>query len=136
MLNILPKVSSLPILLAVNLMKMEIEIFQTVTWTMLITWSKGHVWEPLTISQHLVYCGVDTSSASGDMYFICHVNHKSHAGELSCVFVGESSSQHVTTLKTLVTIGILIVKRKNVSSKKWTLSIRIANKKLSWLNSH
>ena len=97
---------------------------------------KVHVWEPLTISQHLVYCGVDTSSDGGDMYFICHVNHKSHAGELSCLFVGESSSQHVTTLKSLVTIGILIVKRKNVSSKKWTLYIRITNKKLSWLNSH
>ena len=32
MLNILPKVNSLPSLLAIILMKMEIEIFQTVTW--------------------------------------------------------------------------------------------------------
>ena len=33
------------------------------------------------------------------------------------IFMGESSSQYVTTLKSLVNIGILIVKMKNVSSK-------------------
>ena len=32
MMNIIPKVNSLPSLLAISLMKMEIEIFQTVTW--------------------------------------------------------------------------------------------------------
>ena len=33
----------------------------------LVTWSKGHVWEPLTLCKHLAYCGVDTSSAGGTM---------------------------------------------------------------------
>ena len=137
---------------------------------MLVTWSKGHVWEPLLQSQHLVYCGVDTSYVGGDMYFICHMTQQDHSIEMSCVFMGErwhvfqvlhrfkpcsqyvrdsltlvlaankakhflsanhtpktihhhhqSSSQHVTTLKSLVTIGILIVKSQNTSSKTWML---------------
>ena len=37
---------------------------------------------------------------------------------MSCVIMGEGSSQHVTTLKSLVTIGILIIKRKNASHQK------------------
>ena len=81
-MNILPKVISLQSLLAINLM--------------LVTWSKGHVWEHLTLCQHLAYCGVDTSA---------------------CAFMGENSSHHVTTLKSLMTIDILIVKRKNASSE-------------------
>ena len=88
---------------------------------MLVTWSKGHIWEPLLLSQHLAYCGVDASSAGGDMYFICHVTQQDNSVEMPCVFMSESSSPHVTTLKSLVTIGILIVKRKNASSKTWML---------------
>ena len=84
---------------------------------MLITWSKCHVWEPLILCQYLAYCGADTSFAGGDMYFICHVTQQDHSVEMSCIFMGESSSSHVTTLNRLVTIGILIVKRKNASSK-------------------
>ena len=83
---------------------------------MLVTGSKAHVWEPLLLSQHFAYCGIETSSAGGDMYFICTVTQQDHSVEMSCGFMGESSSQHVTTLKSLVTIGILIVKRKNASS--------------------
>ena len=86
---------------------------------MLVTWSKGHVWEFLILCHHLVYYGVDTSSASGDTYFICHVTEQDHSVEMSCVFIGESSLPHVATLKSLVAIGILIVKRKNASSKKF-----------------
>ena len=37
---------------------------------MLPTWSKGHVWEPLTLSQHLAYCGVNTPSADGDVFYL------------------------------------------------------------------
>ena len=84
---------------------------------MLVTCSKGHVWEPLLLSQRRAYCGVDTSSPGGDMYFICHVTQQDHSVEMSCVFMGESPSQHVTSLKSLATIDILIVKRKNASSK-------------------
>ena len=85
---------------------------------MLVTWSKGHVWEPLTLCHHLAYCGVDTSSASGDMYFICHVTEQDHSVEMSCVYMSENSLLDVTTLKHLVTMGILIVKSKNASSNK------------------
>ena len=84
---------------------------------MLMTWLKVHVWEPLTLSHHLTYCGLDTSSADVDIYFMCHVSQQDHSFEMSCVFLGESSSQHVTTVKSLMTIGILIVNRKIASSK-------------------
>ena len=89
-------------MVAINLMKMEIEIFQTVGDFMLIISSKGHVWEPLTLSQRLAYCGVDTFSTVGDMYFIFLVKQQDHSVEMSCVFMGESFSQHVTTQKSLV----------------------------------
>ena len=84
---------------------------------MLFTCAKGHVWKPLTY-HHCASCGVDTSSAGGDMYFICYMTEQDHSVEMSCVFMGESSLPHITTLKSLVTIGIVIVKRKNASSKK------------------
>ena len=44
------------------------------------------------------------------MYFICHVTQQDHSVEMLRVFMGESSSSHVTILKSLVTIAILIVK--------------------------
>ena len=84
---------------------------------MLVTWSKGHVWEPLTLCQQIAYCGADTYSAGGDMSFICHVIQQDHSVEMLCLFMRESSSPHDNTLKSLVTIGILMVKRKNASSK-------------------
>ena len=39
----------------------------------LVTWSKDHVWKPLTLSQYLPWFGVNTSSAGRDMYFTCHM---------------------------------------------------------------
>ena len=93
---------------------------------MLVTWRKGHVWEPLTLCQQLAYCAVDTSSAGGDMYFICHVTQQDHSVGISCIFMNESSLLHVTTPKSLVTIAILIVK-KNVLSKasyKYVLTLK------------
>ena len=100
---------------------------------MLVTWSKSHVWEPLTLCQHLAYCGVDTSSAGWDMYFICHVTQQDHSFEMSCVFTDESSLPHVTTLKSLVKIDILIVKRKNVSSKTSYKYILTLEKWVDWI---
>ena len=61
------------------------------------------------------------------MYFIFHVSQQDHHVEMSCVFVGQSSSLHVTTLKSLATIGILIVKRENASSEtsyKYVLTLK------------
>ena len=51
------------------------------------------------------------------MYFICHVTQQDLSVEMTCVFMGDSSSPYIATLKSLVTIGILIVMRKNASSK-------------------
>ena len=99
MIIFLPKVSSLPSLLAINLWKWRYRFFKQSRDIMLVTWSKGHIWEPLTLCQHLTYCDVDTSSAVEDMYFTCHVTQKDHSFEMSCVFMGESSLPHVTKLK-------------------------------------
>ena len=51
------------------------------------------------------------------MYSICHVTQQELSVEISCVFMGEGPLPHVTTLKSLVTIDILIVMKKNASSK-------------------
>ena len=94
---------------------------------MLVTWLKSHVWEPLTLCQHYPFCSVNTCSAGGDMYFICHLTQQDHSAEMSWLFMSESSSPQVTTLKNLVTIGILIVMRKNASSKtsyKYVLTLK------------
>ena len=94
---------------------------------MLFTWSKGHVWEPLILCQHLAYWVVDTSSAGRDMYFICHVTQQDHFVHMPYVFLSEGSSPHITTLKNLMTISILKVKRKNASSKtsyKYVLTLK------------
>ena len=50
------------------------------------------------------------------MYFIYQETPQSQSIEMSCISMCESSLQHVTTLKSLVNIDILIVKRKNASS--------------------
>ena len=52
------------------------------------------------------------------IYFICHVTPQSHSVEMSCIFTGESTSQHVTTLKSLMTIDILIVRGKMLHQKR------------------
>ena len=60
-------------------------------------------------------------------YFICHVTQQDLSVEMPCVFMGESSTLHVTTLKSLVTIGILIVVRISASSKtsyKYVLTLK------------
>ena len=30
------------------------------------------------------------------MYFVCHMTPQNHSVEMSCLFMGDSSSQHVT----------------------------------------
>ena len=47
-----------------------------------------------------------------------HVTPQNHSVEMSCIFTGEGTSQHVTTLKSLVTIDILIVKGKMLHQKR------------------
>ena len=64
------------------------------------------------------------------MHFICHETSQDHSIEVPCIFTGESSLQHVTILKSLVTIDILIVEEKNASSKSWFLYVRTATEKI------
>ena len=61
------------------------------------------------------------------MYFICQVTQQDLSVEMSCIYMNESYLLHVTTLKSLVTIGILIVKKNNASSKasyKYVLTLK------------
>ena len=63
---------------------------------------------------------------SGDMYFTCHATSKDHPIEVSCKFMGRNVSQYVKHLgKFDDSIGILIVKWKNDSSKTSTLPVKI-----------
>ena len=128
MLNFLPKVSSLLSPLVINLMKIKIQIFQTDTWPHVGHLIKGSCLGALLLRQHLAYCSVDTSYAGGDVNLICHVTQQDHSVEMPREFMGENSSQHVTTLKSLVTIVILIVKRKILHQKhepyKYVLSLK------------
>ena len=51
------------------------------------------------------------------MYFIRHVTRQDHSIEMPCIYMGESSLQHVTSLKSLAIIGILIVRGKMLHQK-------------------
>ena len=93
---------------------------------MLVTWSKGHVdlslgasytkSAPCIVSSPYIFCKL-RSSAIEDMHFICHVTSTEHSIAVPCRILGGSPSWYVTTLAigiVRVTIGILIVKTKNV----------------------
>ena len=116
MLNILPKVSSLPILLDINLVKMENIHF--------LNWPHvGHLIKGSCLGASytksapgLVWCRYIFCRLR--MYFICHMTPQNHSVEMSCKFMGESTLQHVTNLKSLVTIGILIVRGKMPHQKR------------------
>ena len=54
--------------------------------------------------------GGHLSSTSGDIkYLICHVTSQNHVFEGSCNFLSGSFSWYVTTLPSLVAIGIVVV---------------------------
>ena len=53
--------------------------------------------------------GVDGSSASGYMYFICHMTSHYHDTERSCKFMAWSSLCYVIILIRLVTIRIVMM---------------------------
>ena len=50
--------------------------------------------------------------------------------------MGKSSSQNVTTLKSLVAICSPNIKKKNVLSQTWILQICTAIEKLSWKDNY
>ena len=126
MLNILPKVSSLPGLLDINLTKVKIQIFQRITWSHFRHLIKGSClgasYTKSAVS--LIWCP----------YIFCrwknlycfHMTPQDHLIEVSSIFMGESPSQHVSTLKRLVAIDILVVKRKDASPKSWILQVLTA----------
>ena len=67
------------------------------------------------------------------MHFICHVTQQDHSVEISCVFMGEGFSLHVTTLKILMTIAILIVEKKNASSKTSYKCVLTLKNSVDWI---
>ena len=115
MLNIVPKVSSLPSLLPINLVKMEdIDFSNRPHVGHLIKESCLGASEPCLVWCWCIFCR---------LRYVFYVTPQNDSIEMSCIFMGESSLQHVTTLKSLVIIGILRknAQRKNASSKTWIL---------------
>ena len=115
MLNIVPKVSSLPSLLPINLVKMEnIDFSNRLHVGHLIKESCLGASEPCLVWCWCIFCR---------LRYVFYVTPQNDSIEMSCIFMGESSLQHVTTLKSLVIIGILRknAQRKNASSKTWIL---------------
>ena len=108
--------------------------FKTVMWPNIGHLIKGSCLGASYTKLAPCLCCIHTSSAGGDIYFICHVTPQDHSVEMSWIHIGESSLQHVTTLKSLVIIDVLIVKKKNASSKTQILYICTATEKLSWLD--
>ena len=65
------------------------------------------------VSYHLAMFGGHLSSAMGDMkYLLSHVTSQNHANKESDKFMCGSSSLHVTTLPSLVAVGIVVVELK------------------------
>ena len=120
-MNILPKVSSLPSLLAINLMKMEIQIFQTVTWSQVGHLVKGScLGASNTMSAPcLLWCWYIFCSCRY-IFYLSRDQKRPLRWDVTLLLV--------TTLKSLVSIGILIVERKSVSRKtsyKYALTLKI-----------
>ena len=62
------------------------------------------------ISQHLAMFAGHWSGASGNMkYLICHATSLTHVIEGLCNFMSGSSSFYVTTLPSLVVLGVAVV---------------------------
>ena len=62
------------------------------------------------VSHHLAMFGDHWSSASGNIkYLIFHVTSQNHLIEGSCKFMNETSLLYVTTMPSLVTIGIVVI---------------------------
>ena len=61
---------------------------------------------------------------------ICHVTLQDQPTDVSRRFLSRCSPRYVTTLISFVTIGILIVKRENTSSKTWINSY--SHWKIAW----
>ena len=113
-----PKVRSLPSLLAVKLSKSEDKDFSNDHFTSRWSLYQRNMFESLLhevntlsslVSIHLLQVEIR-------ILFVSWPHQTTPR-----IFMGESSSQQATTLKSLVTIGILMVKRKNVSSNTWIL---------------
>ena len=63
------------------------------------------------MSHHLAMFGGHWFNAKGDMkHLICHVTSKNHVIGRSSNFMSGTSSWYVTTLPSLVVIGVVIVK--------------------------
>ena len=113
MMNILPKVCSLPSLLALNLMKIEIQILQTVTWPHL-----GHLIKGSCL-------GASDTMSAPSWYIFCRWRFVFYLSldptrplrwDIMRIY-GWELLDDVTTLKSLVIIGILIVRGKMLHQK-------------------
>ena len=114
MMNILHKVSSLPSSLAINLMKIEIQIFQAVTWPHL-----GHLIKGSCL-------GASETMSAPSQYIFCRWRYVFYYSSdptrlLYWGVMHHNGEELLIAQKRLVPIGILINKRKSASSKSWLL---------------
>ena len=107
-------------LLAINLMKMEIYIFQAVTWPHVDHLMKGSCLEASnTMSDPCVlWCWCIFCMWRYVFYLLRDITRPLLWDIMQ--FMGESSSPYATTLKRLVSIDILVVKRTMFEHKSGT----------------
>ena len=67
-------------------------------------------WELLAVHHHLDTFGDHKHCGSGDgMLLISHVTSQNHVIERSCISMSGGSSFYVTTLPSLLAIGVVVV---------------------------
>ena len=94
----------------------------------LVTWSKSHVWEPLTqVSTLPSVVSIHIMQVEICILFVTWP-HKTTPLDVMHIYWWKL---HATTLKSLVIIGILIVKRKNASSKTRIFSLSNSRRHLA-----
>ena len=101
-----PLVTNLPCLVVIDHAEEEILSFWFVTRSHMTTWSEG--WVPLVISHHPVKVGGPRRCAKEDIWFlVCQVISRVHVVRESRDIVSEFSPSQVTTLQSLVIIGLV-----------------------------
>ena len=100
---------SAPSLMAISLVKVEISIFEIVTWPHTADVIKGSCGFKegafhSNSAPYLIQCPCAFCEWRYDKFILCYVNSQDYFIEESCEFIGGSSSRHDTTLTTLTSL--------------------------------
>ena len=104
-------VTALTSLVTISIVVVEVQSFWLVKRPLVKPMFKWlYKWKPLAVSHHFAMFGEYWSNSSGDIkYFVCHLTAQNPVIEGSSNFMSWNSSQYVTTLLSLVTIGIVAI---------------------------